>query len=226
MVNREKEMAFNNAKKSNNYMQAFFKKITVKNIFKLLISLIIITVYVLLLGRMYLASDRGIMAKYSPTDIYFDNCNDNTVIYTQNLNYTMDETGYYRVSNLAFIPEIGELQINVRYNDSTLDKLAELYPEFEYNGEPFVYELVDNNNNVYKLNGYITKTNLIYNFRKLLFENIDFNTIERLYLDVKLADGDDSDSEMDVRFTIYNSADQTVESELKIDNTKNNKFIK
>ncbi len=216
-------MKSNERRTFKDVLKAFVKKITVKNIFKLIAVLIIITVYTLLLGRMYLAKDRGVMNKYSPTDNYLANADSAPELLTQNLTYTMDEAGYYRVSNLVFIPEIGELQINVRYNNSTLDALSEHYEDVSYSGEPFTYELTDNNGNTYAPSAYIATSNLIYNFRKLVFDNVNFEAAERLYLDVKYV-GDESDgSPMHVRFTVYNSEEASIPSDLK--SSKTNKFI-
>ncbi len=205
---------------------SLIKKITFKNVLKLIAVLIIITVYTLLLGRMYLAGDRGIMNKYSPTEAFLSHSDENTEILTQNLNYSMDEEGYYRISNLVFVPQTGELQINVRYNNSTLNALKEHYPDAEYVNEPFYYELVDNNNNTYDFGGYISQSNIIYNFRKLLFKGIDFETVERLYLEIKYVGDISDDSPMSVRFTVYNSSEETQISELKVDKNSSDKFVK
>lgn len=205
---------------------SLIKKITFKNVLKLIAILIIIMVYTLLLGRMYLAKDRGVMNKYSPTEEFVSISEGNTEILTQNINSTMDENGYYRISNLVYVPKTGELQINVRYNNSTLDALKEHYPNADYSDEPFCYELVDNNNNTYPLSGYIPKKNIIYNFRKLLFKDIDFENVERLYLDIKYAGDMSNDSPMGVRFTVFNSSDESHTSDLKIDNSNKYEFTK
>ena len=202
------------------------KKFTVKNVLKLIAVLIIITVYTLLLGRMFLAKDRGIMDKYLPTEEFLSIASENTQILTQNINYTMDENGYYRISNLVYIPETGELQINVRYNNSTIDVLNERYSDSSDKEEPFCYELIDNNNNSYSFGGYIAKNNMIYNFRKLLFKGIDFESVERLYLDVKYVGDVNTDAPMSVRFTVYNSSEEEHKSDLKIDNSNRYKFTK
>lgn len=206
--------------------QILIKKLTVKNILKLIAVLIIITVYTLLLGRMYLAKDRGVMDRYSPTEEFLSNCDENTEILTQNLEYTMDENGYYRISNPVFIPGINELQINVRYNNSTLDVINELYPEASYKGEPFVYELADSNGNRYSLDSYIAQENIIYNFRKLVFKNVDFDLAERLYLDVSFVGESADDPKMSVRFTVYNSNDTVKNSDIKVNTRKRDEFVK
>ncbi len=207
-------------------MHSLIQKITFKNVFKLIAIIIIVTVYTLLLGRMFIAKDRGVMNKYSPTEEFLAVSGKNTEILTQNINYTMDENGYYRISNLVYLPELGELQINVRYNNSTLDELKKYYPDADISDKPFCYELVDNNNNTYPLSGYIPKSNIIYNFRKLLFKNIDFENVERLYLDIKYIGDMSTDSPMSVRFTVFNSKDESHTSDLKVDNTNQYKFIK
>jgi hypothetical protein len=162
-----------NQKKDKNILRTVLKKITFKNTIKFLFVLIIVTVYTLLLGRMYLAGNRGVMNEYSPTQKYLSECNNSSEILTQNIMYSMDEDGLFHISNLVIIPEIGELQINARYNNSTLDFLEKHYPDAEYIEEPFIYELIDENGKSYPLNGYIARENIIYNFRKLLFENVD-----------------------------------------------------
>ncbi len=213
-------------KPQNTFFKSVVKKITVKNVLKLIAVLIIVAVYTLLLGRMYLAKDRGVMARYSPTEEFLSSYNENMEILTQNLTYTMDENGYYRVSNPVYIPEISELQINVRYNNSTLDAISEHYPDSSYEGEPFVYELVDNNGNTYSLDSYIPQTNVIYNFRKLIFKNVDFESAERLYLDVRYAGDNADETDMSVRFTVYNSSDVLEPSDIKVNTSKRDDFIR
>ncbi len=211
---------------SEKTLKSFVKKTTVKNILKFVAVVIIISVYTLLLGRMYLAKDRGVMNRYSPTEKFLSECNESTEILTQNLSYTMDENGYYRVSNPVYIPAINELQINVRYNNSTLDAISEEYPDFSYVGEPFVYELIDNNGNTYALDSYIPQKNIIYNFRKLVFKNVDYTSAERLYLDVRFVGDNSEDSPMSVRFTVYNSNDTTEPSGIKVNIKKRDDFVR
>lgn len=211
-----------NSKKSN--FHKLLKKITVKNILKFIAVLIIIAVYALLFGRMYLAKDRGVMARYSPTEEYVLQRDDSTEILTQHIQTSMDEMGYYNISNLVFIPEINELQINVRYNNSTLKELKNHHPEYTLSSEPFVYTLVDDNGNKYELDSYIPKSNLIYNFRKLVFKNIDFESVQELHLEIAFA-GDQENSPMNARFPIYDKTAQTIASDLKVKSNKADNFI-
>ena len=83
-------MKSNEKKTLGDVLKALVKKISVKNIFKLSAVLLISTVYTLLLGRMYLSKDRGVMNKYSPTDNYMAKVDNAPELLTQNLTNTMD----------------------------------------------------------------------------------------------------------------------------------------
>lgn len=89
-------------------------------------------------------------------------------------NYTKD--GKFMASNVYFVKSTGQFQITVRYNNSTLKKLAKEYNlEKIPNGEVFVFTLTDNLGNVYTEYEYAVDEKNVYNYRRVIFDGIDMN---------------------------------------------------
>lgn len=89
-------------------------------------------------------------------------------------NLTKD--GKFSAMNVYFVPSMGQFQITVRYNNSTLKYLAEDYKlEQKPEGEVFVYRLVDNLGNEYTDYEFISDKKNIYNYQRIVFDNVDMN---------------------------------------------------
>ncbi|MBQ7821385.1 MAG: hypothetical protein IJ391_03790, partial [Clostridia bacterium] len=165
----------------------FFRKLTIGKIFKFIAVFLIAAVYVLLIGRMLLARNYGIMNRYVWTEnaLYeYSASPESFSVMSHQLSESIDEDGYYHISNYTYVPEISELQITVRYNNSTLDKLDTYYTDRSDVGETFVFTLEDDKGNIYDTYKYASSSNFIYNFRRLIFEGIDFENVGTLYLNI------------------------------------------
>lgn len=198
------------------------KKLTFSKIIKFIFVLLIIAVYTLLFGRMFLARYTGSMAKYAWTNNAIKTYEQTTdfTLMTQNLSKTIDDNGYFSISNYVYIPEINEVQFTVRYNNSTVDTLENFYTDVSDIGETFVFTLTDNNGNVYDSYKYLSKSNLIYNFRRLVFEGVDLSNAGTLYLNVYYINDVSKSSKIYTSFQLYNEDANSFESDLKINTNK------
>ena len=186
-------------------IKAILIKLTIGRIFKFIAVLLIATVYILLIGRMVLAKNFGIMNRYVWTEnsleAYKESPEDFRIL-SQQLPESIDKTGFYHISNFVYVPLTQELQVNVRYNNSTLDTLDSYYDDRSGNGEVFVFTLVDSNGKVYDTYSYASSSNIIYNFRRLIFEDVSLDGIESLTLNVYYANDASSDSPMKKSFRL------------------------
>ncbi len=116
--------------------------------------------------------------------------------FTQDLGTKYDGTrkGYYFFEHLLCIPEAGELQVTVRFNDSTLGAMEERYKleEGSLKGDdPRVsYVLRLASGETLSPKAILEKDILMYNYRRLVFGDIDFETSGYIYLDVYFGDVD------------------------------------
>ncbi len=159
------------------------KKITpwkiIKKTVKLSLKLIGITVFVSLLLRIFIAGDTSFSKTFLWTEqsitAYNKNPDDFDVYYYKRPD-NISQGGKFSASNVYFIPSISQFQLTVRYNDSTLDKLMTDYKlENKPTGEVFVFTLSDNLGNVYTEYTYTADKKNMYNYRRVVFENIDMN---------------------------------------------------
>ena len=87
--------------------------------------------------------------------------------------------GLYHISNIALSEKAGEVQFTIRYNKrSTVNFLMEQYglkarPE----GELFVYRLTDSDGNVYTDYEYAEDSNIIQEYRRVVFKGVDLSGI-------------------------------------------------
>ena len=208
--------------KSGSKLKKILKKITFGKIMKFIAVMLIVTVYVLLLGRMALAKDRGMMSKYivftdSAVEQY-ESSPDNFTVMSQQLSESIDDGGYYRISSYAFLPELGELQLTVRYNNSTLETLKAYYGDISIADEVFVFTLSDSSGKVYDRYKFAASSNIIYNFRRIVFEGVDFENAGTLYLNVYYVCDASKSAPMSLSFKLYDEKNTTYESKLKISN--------
>ena len=116
--------------------------VLIKGFFKLLIVSLILFVVGILVWRFNEAKPPVELVTLTPNDKLVDvykEKGDDLVLFTQEQNSMTraeDNYGYFAVCDVVFIPEIEQLQILVRYNDSTLKALKKDYSEeFSYLGE-------------------------------------------------------------------------------------------
>ena len=128
-----------------------------------------------------------------------------------------DENGYYHISDVSFARDLGEIQLTVRYNSrSTINYLMAAYGLTDRpTGETFIYILTDDDGNEYKSYRFAAKDKPLSDFRRIIFDGVDFSTTENLYLHVyygeDVSNYDSTDINEDVKaksklhatFTVY-----------------------
>lgn len=115
--------------------------------------------------------------------------------------YITDD-GRFWISDILYLPEAKQLQITVKYNNSTLKYLkealvnAQVKAYTEENGaaeetlpvitlpdEPFDYTLLDDLGNRYPMTSTQSAKKQNYNYRRLVFDNIEMTETSSYYID-------------------------------------------
>ena len=167
--------------------------------FKLACVLLMVFVYGFFMVRLFTSKDPAAVKEFvwneaaytaytqSPEDFY---------VMRQPIKSVFTEDGTFRVTEVKYVPSIGQLQTTVRYNNSTLKGLVERYKLSETpKGEAFIYILRDANGVEYRDYSFKGLTKNVYNYRQLIFDGIDLANAGTLTLDIYYID--------DVNFT-YN----------------------
>lgn len=107
---------------------------TIRLVFKLLLTLLIITVTAILGWRIGCSEDYSLTKGVTPNDTLkaaYATHGDNLILQYQEDRATItkaeDNYGYFSVIEYVYIPQAQQLQVNVRYNNSTLKHLKEDY---------------------------------------------------------------------------------------------------
>ena len=125
----------------------------------------------------------------------YEKLGDNLLIYTQDVGTVYDNDGKFSLYEFHYIPSAKEVQFTVRFNKSTVDRLAEELTEerkmmgfafeddvitAEMLGElPFTFALHDEDGNVYTAYEYTTFEKNRYTYVRLAFSGIDLYDIEK-----------------------------------------------
>lgn len=154
----------------------------IKKTFKILVKIFAVLFMAALLYRIFLTGDTAFSKKFlwteSSISAYNKSPEEFKSYYYKRPN-NMTEDGKFSASNIYFTPSISQFQITIRYNDSTLRKLADEYKlEKIPDGEVFVFTLSDNLGNIYTEYKYTEDTKSLYNYRRVVFDGIDMNSIK------------------------------------------------
>lgn len=111
------------------------------------------------------------------------------LIYSIDVPKDYTDDGFFRVSNIRYAEsEIGsleQLQVTVRWNNSTIEYLKEDLGLTELPaGEPFVFTLTDDKGNVYTVYDMVSDTKPLYNYRRLAFDVSGFKDAETFYINI------------------------------------------
>ncbi len=89
------------------------------------------------------------------------------------------------VSNIHFVKRAGQIQVTFRWNQNAEKKLL---TDFEIDslpeGELFRFTLSDEKGNLYGDVSYLSDSRYVYEYRRLVFDDIDFKTVKELYLNI------------------------------------------
>ena len=95
--------------------------------------------------------------------------------------------GRFWIQNVIYIPAAKQLQLTIKYNDSTVKYLKEALGTEDIAEGPFVYTLLDDAGNRYESHTEEAVRKLNYNYRLLAFDNIDLTDIRSMYVDIYYA---------------------------------------
>lgn len=191
---------YNDEEEENEYDAVHGKKLTVGKIIKktLLYSLRLIAFFVIsiLLWRIFSGNDPKSMQEFLWTDDSvksFTQSPDTFEAYYYKHKDNLSRDGKFAASYVYFVPENGEFQITLRYNNSTLKKLAEDYDlDSVPTDESFVFTLTDKFGNTYTEYEYLSDKKNVYNYRRLIFKGIDMTN---LLIEDAPVDADDTTKE-------------------------------
>lgn len=109
---------------------------------------------------------------------------DGCAITLENGNRVMVD-GSFTLEDVVYAEDAKEVQFSIRYNNSTVKYLAEAYRlESLPEGEPFIYMLTDDRGNRYPEYRYAPFAKAMYNYRRIVFENVDLTELTELTLEI------------------------------------------
>jgi hypothetical protein len=186
--------------RSRSLIRKIFSFRALKFVLKWFGYLLIFAVFAILLWRIFSSKLPGAASDIIWTEDSFaayEMLGDDLLIYTQDVGTVFDKDGKFSLYEFHYIPSAKEVQFTVRFNKSTIDKLAEELTEekkeklgeafteadaitAEMLGElPFAFVLRDNEGNVYTSYKYTTFEKNRYTYVRVAFSGIDLYDIEK-----------------------------------------------
>lgn len=107
--------------------------------------------------------------------------------------YDNKDRAHFFFNYFVLIPEAKQIQLTLRYNDSTLEDIEK---DMELDSLPagddarFSYYLRDESGKVYAHSSATYTHFMIYNYRRVVFDNVDTSVTGMLYLDVYFGDAE------------------------------------
>lgn len=157
---------------------------------KRIIKAIVIILCLLLVWRVWLAEDESLLGDLVPTaanaELY--KADGSITVLTNDVAHEISEGGYFSVYGVYYTPDTKELQVTVRYNDSTVDALGEvsfLGYTVDTSGEPVEAVTGEAEAEGVRLHEgypmgeiltpekYDSAEKLIYNYEKLIFRGVE-----------------------------------------------------
>ncbi|MBE6717779.1 MAG: hypothetical protein E7574_00785 [Ruminococcaceae bacterium] len=207
------------------------KKITIGKIIKKTItySLRLLALFVagLLFYRIMISKAPEQSKEFLWTETSISAYNDNpsefkAYLYKHPDNFSQD--GLFSANDVYFIPSIGQFQITVRYNNSTLKRIAKEYELKEIpDGEQFVYTITDTLGNTYTDYKIISFKKNIYNYNRIVFENIDLNATKNNSQNTPQTNEEEKE-EFYLLLNVYYAKDVVLSTPLGIVPVYDNKF--
>ena len=185
----------------------------IKFFFKLIAAVIIIGTFVLIIGRGQLMKIPKAFSGITWTESIVDAYNKGELDAVYQTPYdSFDAKGYYHISDVVLSKSTNEVQLTVRYNKrSTINTLMEYYSLTERpTGEVFIYILSDDSGNTYTDYTFAAKSNNLYEFRRVIFSDVDLENAETLYLDVYYGEHVSNESKMYASFVAYDGELQVI----------------
>jgi hypothetical protein len=173
----------------DNFDNVPVKGFTVGKLLKYLLIAVILLVYGIFMLRICTMGNPTTMDQYVWTEStvqLYKTYQDKFAVEKVNeetLSYQYITTDGKFAINSIFVTETGngkaQVQFTIRYNNSTLEALRKDYNLIENpTGEPFVYILNDINGNIYRKYQFTTDTKSVYNYRHIIFEDVDISGMD------------------------------------------------
>ncbi len=181
---------------------------------KLIFTLMIASIFIIIFVRLNLLKTPKQFADFAWTSeaIAEYEKNGSLTVGYQDPYTEYDDDGLYHISDVSFAKELGQLQLTVRYNSrSTINTLMTKYGLTERpTGETFVYILTDDDGTKYTSYRFAAAEKPLSEFRRVIFDGVDFDATENLYLHVYYGDDVNDLSPLYCTFTVY-EADRWIE---------------
>ncbi len=112
--------------------------------------------------------------------------------------YDSSKEGHFFFDHLLCVPSAGELQVTLRYNNSTLRDIAADFglPDVPAGDDERLSFWLRSGNKVYPVSESVFGTAFMYNYVRVVFDGVDFthaddgNTLGYLYVDVYFGEAD------------------------------------
>ncbi len=158
----------------------------IRKILGIIAAVLFILAFVFMIARVVITGDTEISRGLVWDEAKVEACVADGGLVAYNLDYmeylTMD--GFFHVNNVRYIESTNQLEVTIRYNDSTVESFSR-YAGSEPKCEPFVFELCDGDGNVIAGEySFVADSRYMYNYRRLLFDNINPNDHQSLAVTV------------------------------------------
>ncbi len=174
-----------------------------KKIIVIVLKVIAYSICLLLIWRVLFANDKHTNTAYTATPAAVGAARDGELsVFTNKAVESQAEKGYFYAYGFRYTPETGEVQVTVKYNDATIEKVGPVH------FEALLVDTTAKMNSGDTFEGYpillaaeasdvTTEKKLFYNYDKLVFEGFDNldetkNVVIRLVYEIP-ADEDDTD---------------------------------
>lgn len=211
----------------NNEQEEIFEKPknpigkAIKTFFKAFVALFLIVTWGAIFLRLCTMGDPDEAIEYLWSDAAYQMAQSGTLpeVTTQEYVQTLDEDGLFRVSATRKTEALGQFQLTVRYNNSTVTRMVEdMALSFTPTGEVYVYTLEASDGTLYTDYRFTDSKKTVYQYRTLLFEGVSYtdadgNPIDSFTLHIYYIDDMIPDAPY-VDFVVYDTRFPTTEIKL------------
>ena len=155
-----------------------------KSLFGRIVKAIFLVLFVCVLGFLFFRMCEMDAYPDNMTELSFDGAllshyeevGTSMKVYTQKIRLGQDDSrnGYFFSDYLFLVPDARQMQVTLRFNRSTVDKLESAHALENLNADSFIYRLEDSLGNTYVLSDVQKAQEGKYHFRKLTFNDVDF----------------------------------------------------
>ena len=155
-----------------------------KSLFSRIVKIVFLVLFVCVLGFLFFRMCDMDSYPESMTELSFDSAllahygevGTSMKVYTQDIRLGTDDSrnGYFFSDYLFLIPDADPVQVTLRFNRSTIDKMESAHALEGLTADSFTYRLEDSLGNTYATAAVQKASEGIYRFRKLTFNGVAF----------------------------------------------------